>query len=1180
MKRLLLMFSLIGLVAVVPLGSSSLDAGRGLAEPAAGVRKDAEKRRMAEAFGKLPLSFEANEGQTDRRVKFISRGAGYTLFLTPDELVLELRKPQQKTGKPDPLRRAPQPEKATHAVLRIKLAGGNAKARTTGVEELPGKSNYFIGSDRTKWRNNVPNYRKVKVHDVYPGIDLAYYGNQRQLEEDFVVAPGADPAAIAMKISGARKISIADGDLVLAADGGELRLRKPTIYQETAAGRRAVGGTYALRGAREVTFEVAEHDRTRPLIIDPVLAYSTYLGGNFSDEPYGIAVDSAGNAYVAGTTASPDFPGTSLSSIPSGTSYQPVDPVFSGVLEAFVTKINAAGTALVYSTYLGGGTCGPDYSTWGTAIAVDSGGNAYVAGYTTTDGFPGTGSSPIQSTLGPPCGGSNGFVTEFNAMGNALVYSTYLGGSSNYDYATAIAVDSVGNAYVTGSTQSPNFPGTSLSSIPSGYSYQPVYGGNIDAFVTKISAGGTQLLYSTYLGGSNSDSGNGIAVDSAGNAYVTGATESTAFPGTGSSLIQSSLGGPVNAFVTEINAGGTALVYSTYLGGSIQDGGMGIAVDSLGNAYVTGFTSSTNFPTMNPIQSALGGSEDAFVTEINAGGTALVYSTYLGGSGSDFGNGIAVDSAGNAYVTGYTQSTDFPGTSSSTIQSTLGGAGFTDVFVTEINAGGTALVYSTYLGGSNPPDDDQGMSIAVDCSGSVYVTGYTQSASFPGTSTSLIEPTPEQIVNTTGFVTKIAPVAFTTSSGQLGVCSVPLSSLPTPLPTGVTFPYGFFTWTVTGLTPGQTITVTMTFPAPIPSNAQYWKVISDKWTDASSLLTSNGTNVATLTITDGGFGDEDGAVNGQITDPGGLGIPPLQVAVPNVVGLTQTAATTAITGAGLLVGTVTTAPSSTVPSGSVISETPTAGTEVDVGSAVNLVVSAGAPASITATAGTPQSATINTPFTTALAATVMNGAGSPVPGVSVTFTAPASGASGTFANGTATYTTTTNTSGVATATTFTANGTVGSYTVTAAASGVTTVASFSLTNTRKKTYRTSTTLTTSGSPSLVNQLVTFTATVTSTYGPIPDGETVKFYDCGENANGWDEGGDISVFIDDHELSGHNCHEIGTETTASGVATFQTSSLSGGEHIIVARYPGDATFDPSSGRVRQEVLLYPHKPPGR
>jgi hypothetical protein len=372
----------------------------------------------------------------------------------------------------------------------------------------------------------------------------------------------------------------------------------------------------------------------------------------------------------------------------------------------------------------------------------------------------------------------------------------------------------------------------------------------------------------------------------------------------------------------------------------------------------------------------------------------------------------------------------------------------------------------------------------------------------------------------------------------------------------------------------------MTFPAPIPSNAQYWKVIGGEWTNASSLLTSNGTNVATLTITDGGFGDEDGVVNGQITDPGGLGIPPPQVAVPNVVGLTQAAATTAITGAGLVVGTVTTAPSSTVPSGSVISETPTAGTEVNVGSAVNLVVSLGAPASITATTGTPQSATINTPFATALAATVMNGAGSPVPGVSVTFTAPASGASGTFANGTATYTTTTNTSGVATATTFTANGTAGSYTVTAAVSGVTAVASFSLTNTPLITHRTKTTLTTSGSPSFFNQLVTFTATVTSTYGPIPDGETVKFYDCAEQANRWDEGGDISVFIDDTELRHHNCHEIGTGATASGIATFQTSSLSVGEHIIVARYPGDATFDPSSGRVRQEVILYPPKPPGR
>ncbi len=941
MKRPMLTFSLIGLVAVIaPQGGRTQNAGRPSAEPARTVRKGAQ---IAEVYGKLPLSFEANVGQTDRRVKFVSRGAGYVLFLTGDELILKLKKQAQGAGKPDPLRRSPKLEQANQSVLRIKLAGSNGNARATGLEEQPGKSNYFIGSDRSNWRTNVPNYSKVRLHDVYPGIDLVYYGNHRRLEEDFVVAPGADPAGIAMKIGGAARISITDGELVVAGDGGEVRLRKPTIYQETANGRREVSGAYALRSTGEVTIRVSNYDRSQPLIIDPVLAYSTYLGGSVADYGNSIAVDSSGEAYVTGIAESANFPGTGPSSI---------QPTLGGSNNAFVTKINAAGTAIVYSTYLGGSG-----SDTGNGIAVDSSGNAYVTGVTASTDFPTM--NPIQ----PAMSGDfyNVFVTEINAEGTMLVYSTYLGGNGNDghaglgingDAAYGIAVDPAGNAYVTGLTFSSNFPTKNPLQATLGS------GANFNSFVTEISAGGTALVYSTYLGGDYDDQGYAIAVDSAGNAYVTGSTNSPNFPGTSTSPIQSTLEGTsasscsvidlapcvTNAFVTKIAAGGMAIVYSTYLGGTTGDIGAGIAVDSSGNAYVTGSAGSANFPgtSSSPIQSHLGGLgadyvTNAFVTEINAAGTALVYSTYLGGSTSDAGNAIAVDSSGNAYVTGYTDSADFPTVNA--IQPSL--IDFSDLFVSEINAGGTALVYSTYLGGS-PNYDDSGHGIAVDCSGSAYVTGSTESTNFNGTTSSLIQPTKPNVPdNSTGFVTKIAPVAFTTSAGRIGVCAVPVASLPTPLPAGVTFPYGFFSWTVTGLTPGQTVTVTMTFPAAIPSDAQYWKVIGGEWTNATSLFTANGTNVATLTITDGGFGDEDGTVNGSITDPGGVGIPPPQETVPNVVGLTQSAATTAITSDFLVLGTVTTAYSSTVPSGSVISETPAAGTLVNTGSAVNLVVSLG-----------------------------------------------------------------------------------------------------------------------------------------------------------------------------------------------------------------------------------------------
>ena len=608
-------------------------------------------------YGKLPLSFEPNQGQTDARVKFLARASGYTLFVTANEAVFAGR---------------------DGSVERMKLIGANRKLRFEPLDKQPGVSNYFIGNNPSKWRTNIANYGKVALREVYPGIDLIFYGNERQLEYDWVVAPGADPKLIRVKWEGPSQMTRnAGGDLTLSASLVE---KKPVILQEG----KPIEGGYIVQG-RQIAFELAKYDAAKPLVIDPVV-YSTYLGGSGSDGGRGIAVDGSGNAYVTGSTTSANFPTT--------------DPIQAGNAggvsygDAFVTKINAAGSAKVYSTYLGGSG-----DELGAGIAVDGAGNAYVTGFTQSTNFPTA--NPLQASNGGGGGSGDAFVTKINAAGSALVYSTYLGGSG-VDLGNGIAVDGSGNAYVTGSTTSANFP-----------TANPLQGGSAGtqaAFVTKINASGSALVYSTFLGGSGRDVGNGIAVDGSGNAYVTGNTTSSNFP-TANPLQASFGGGATDAFVTKINASGSARVYSTFLGGSGNDFANGIAVDGSGNAYVTGGTFSTDFPTANPLLSRYGEGSNGFVTKINTAGSALVYSTYLflGGSGNDFGNAIAVDGSDNAYVTG--SMTTF-------------------AFVTEFNAAGSTHVYFTYLDGSVY---DSGQGIAVTGSGNVYVTGATLSVSFPTT---------------------------------------------------------------------------------------------------------------------------------------------------------------------------------------------------------------------------------------------------------------------------------------------------------------------------------------------------------------------------------------------------------------------------------------------------------------
>jgi len=693
----------------------------------------AQPAHLAEIYGRLPLSFEANAGQSDPGVKFLSRGQGYVLFLTANEAVLRLgtTRPKSKVERQkgvDPVSRpaafpgligraaesenglpAPNPEAQAPEVLCMRLIGANPRPRISGLDELPGRSNYFVGSDPKKWRTQVRNYAKVKYQGIYSGVDLVYYGSHGQLEYDFVVSPGTSPSRIGFEVGGASDLRVdADGDLRVKLEGGEVRLHRPVAYQPARAasrhvssvpllgsedsGRTLVDARYVLEGENRVRFTVAGYDATKPLVIDPQLAYSTYLGGTNGDSGSGIAVDGSGNAYVIGYTFSTDFPTAS-----------PLQATNHGNSDTFVAKLNAVGSALVYSTYLGGSNA--DVSK---GIAVDGSGNAYVTGYTLSTDFPTA--SPLQAKNH---GGYDAFAFKLNAAGSALVYSTYLGGSGT-DIAVGIAVDRSGNAYLTGYTFSTDFP----TFAP----LQTTNHGGVDVFVAKLNAAGSGLVYSTYLGGSNTDVGYGIAVDGSGNAYLTGYTLSTDFPTV--TPLQSTNHGSTDAYVAKLNAAGSALVYSTYLGGTDSDAASGIKVDRSGNAYLVGYTFSTNFPTAKPLQSTNHGGWDAFVTKLNATGSALSYSTYLGGSGTEYGTGIAVDGSGYVDVTGRTNSTDFP--TVTPLQGT--NHGDYDVFVTKLKATGSGLVYSTYLGGSA---GDSGNGVAVDRFGYVYVAGETNSTDFP-----------------------------------------------------------------------------------------------------------------------------------------------------------------------------------------------------------------------------------------------------------------------------------------------------------------------------------------------------------------------------------------------------------------------------------------------------------------
>jgi hypothetical protein len=482
---------------------------------------EAARARITGAYGNLPISFEANHGQTDAQVHFLSRGGNYSLFLTSTEAIAVLRSGTS----------------AGSSVLRMTLVGGNPQPPVEGQEALPRKSNYFIGSDPAQWHADIPTFGRVKYANVRPGVDLAYHGNRRQLEYDFIVAPHANPSAIKLRFAGTRKMRVdRNGDLVLRLSGGELRTRKPLAYQEVAGVKSIVTAGYVVTSRNKVGIRLGAYDPALALVIDPTVAYSTYLGGSNIEQGNGMAVDAVGNAYVTGYTASTNFPTTAAA---FRTSFA------GGTWDAFVTKINPACSSLVYTTYLGG-----SLDDQGDAIALDNAGDVYVTGWTDSKDFP-TAAGAFQKTAP---GAYAAFVTKLNPAGSGLVYSTYLGGSYE-DFGLGIAVDAAGDAYVTGRAFSNNFPTTAGA-------FQNLHNpsGASNAFVTKLNPAGSGLVYSTYLGGSLLDLGNGIAVDDAGDALVTGYTQSTNFPTTAGAF-QTTLHNPPgasDAFVTKLNPAGSA----------------------------------------------------------------------------------------------------------------------------------------------------------------------------------------------------------------------------------------------------------------------------------------------------------------------------------------------------------------------------------------------------------------------------------------------------------------------------------------------------------------------------------------------------------------------------------------------------------------------------------------------
>jgi hypothetical protein len=659
--------------------------------------------RGVEAARALPMRFEPNLGQTDSRVLYLARGAGYAVYLTNTGATLALTARRPANVEMGTLAKD-QTQTAQREAIRMEIVGARGDATLQSEQLLDGRSNYFIGHDASKWITNVPQFGAIRYVGVYDGIDAIFYGKQNTLEYDFVVAPGADPSQIRVRFEGQESADVtADGDLLLTTKNGELRQLRAVVTQEGVSGKRDVSARYEVDYDGTVGFALSDYDPTLPLVIDPPLVYADFIGGTGLDRPRRVAVDPTGAVYITGQTESSDFP----------TRPGSFDTLFNGFQDAFVSKISADGSTLVYSTFLGGGS-----SEAGNDIAVDQTGSAYVVGETQSSGFPVT-VGAFDTSWNQF---SDGFVTKLNPDGASLAFSTFLGGGSN-DYANAFAFDSSSNIYVTGYTYSPNFPIRTPA-------FDTTHNGLQDVFVSKLSANGGTLLNSTFVGSVSSaanEHGEGIAVDAAGNAYVVGQAEGTFYPTTVGAFDRTE-NGLMDAFLTKLLPDFSGLVYSTFLGSGGVDIAKAVAVDGSGNAYVVGDTGNGNpvFPTtIGAFDTTFNGGEDTFITKFNAAGSGLVYSTFLGGFSNDFmGFSVHLDAGSILTVAGYTFSSDFP-TTMDGADTTFNGS--SDCFVTRLNASGTAPFYSTFVGGTAI---DECYDVAFDFTNSAYITGITDSPNF------------------------------------------------------------------------------------------------------------------------------------------------------------------------------------------------------------------------------------------------------------------------------------------------------------------------------------------------------------------------------------------------------------------------------------------------------------------
>jgi len=705
--------------------------------------------RVASAFSNLPLTFEANQGQTSANARFIARGSGYSTFLTAGGLVLSLSSSKTESSQPIDKGSPQDSSPSAKAILEFNLVGATQNPMIVGENQQTGRVNYFIGKDPKGWHTNVPTYARVRYKNVYPGIDLVYYGNHRQLEYDFEVSGSANPNLIQFEIKGANQIQLDhSGNLILTINGGELHFESPVVYQQSQGKRVPLQGGYVLKDPTHVGFSVGHFDPTKPLVIDPVLVYSTYLGGRGDDEPHGIAIDSTGSIYVAGDTDSPDFPGTSASSL------------YFGMAHAFVAKLNASGTSLVYADYLGG-----DAADAASALVLDSANEVYLTGITSSDDFPTV--LPYQAAL---LGTNNAFLSKMSADGSTLLYSSYLGGNGS-DESTSIALNTSGNVVVAGLTSSTNFPVSNPFQSTMLPNQGGVYGNY--GFLTEFNSTGASLVYSTYFGGSSMVVQScwngpcwfppfslitGLALDASGNAYVAGYTNTYDFPvsagayNTTDTIANNTAVGFVSKFDTSGN-----LAYSSYLYGSggAQTNIEAITVDTSGSAYVTGTTTSDGtFPITSTTicdPAVYGqGCNYTFVTKFDPTGSSLMYSTFLGPNNNAAPQAIALDGNNDAYILGMTWACNSFAMVNG-IES-CEDVGSSDLLLVEIDPTGGTELFATYLGGAQ--DSEYPAGIALDSAGNIYVGGETFSGDFPTT-----EGAYQGTLNGTSnaFVVKISP---------------------------------------------------------------------------------------------------------------------------------------------------------------------------------------------------------------------------------------------------------------------------------------------------------------------------------------------------------------------------------------------------------------------------------------